>query len=519
MQRFASALRSKRRPRVGSVRQNTDTLACASTVKYSHLSRINRRSLHSTLPRPSLNFEQSEFKVPVTKNINEAGVVLHPDLKPYVRVSGCTDDHLANLDSGFTITFLGTGASLSPFRSQTSTALRMGGKTFLFDSGDGVQRQLMLSSVNLGEIEKIFSECDLSVRVVPHTSLSHPCAVTHLHGDHVFGLPGLLLFLQVIASVQQTTEKTIQIYGPAGIHNFIAMTLSLSAAELKLLRVEVYELIGGSCRWRHPGIQKSFAEFRHRGLIRKSIPRNADGTWTIMTPPEVTSQEEADRAHSNRYRGLYITAAEVEHTPKLQCVGYVIEEPKTQSINIDSEKATSLGLKPSIKYKALKWGFPVPSDDDESRLIHPEDVMIGEKARPRKLAILGDCYAVPPVMAQMCRGADVILHEATLSEEDTGSKVVGGGHSSAAMAGMFANEVKPHVLAMVHHSPTIRNTSSVKARIAEARRRIGRDGARVLFADDLMELVVPRSGFHFNANATKEVKTVKEVERTNEQIV
>jgi hypothetical protein len=34
----------------------------------------------------------------------------------------------------------------------------MGGKTFLFDAGDGVQRQLMMSSVNLGEIEKIFSK-------------------------------------------------------------------------------------------------------------------------------------------------------------------------------------------------------------------------------------------------------------------------------------------------------------------------------------------------------------------------
>ena len=234
-----------------------------------------------------------------------------------------------------------------------------------------------------------------------------------------------------------------------------------------------------------------------------------------MTPPEVTSEEEAVRAHSNRYRGLYITAAEVEHTPKLQCVGYVVEEPKTQSINIDSEKATSLGLKPSIKYKALKWGFPVPSDDDEARLIQPEDVMMGEKGRPRKLAILGDCYDVPPVMAKLCRGADVILHEATLSEEDTGTKVVGGGHSSAAMAGMFANEVNPHVLAMVHHSPTVRNTSSVRARIAEARRRIERGGARVLFADDLMELVVPRSGFHFNTNATRRIKTTEEVDSTN----
>ncbi len=292
------------------------------------------------------------------------------------------------------------------------------------------------------------------------------------------------------------------------------MTLSLSAAELKLLRVEVYELIGGSCRWRHPGIQKTFSEFRHRGLIRKSIPRNADGTWTIMTPPEVNTIEEAERTHASRYRGMYITAAEVEHTPKLQCVGYVVEEPKTQSINIDSDKATSIGLKPSRKYKALKWGFPVLSDD-ESCMIQPEEVMIGEKIKPRKLAILGDCYSVPPVMANLCRGTDVILHENTLSEEDSDSKVMIGGHSSAAMAGMFANEVNPRVLALVHHSPTIRNSSSVRARIAEASRQIKRKGTRVFFADDLMELVVPRSGFDFNAKTMREIMTTEDDDSTN----
>lgn len=163
MQRFAFALRSRRRPRPCYIRQNKNGTLFDSTITItcSNLMRSNRRPLHSTLSRSSTEIK-SEFQVPQTKSINEAGVVLHPDLKRYTRVSGCTDDHLANLDSGFTITFLGTGASLSPFRSQTCTALRMGGKTFLFDAGDGVQRQLMLSSVNLGEIEKIFSKSNLS---------------------------------------------------------------------------------------------------------------------------------------------------------------------------------------------------------------------------------------------------------------------------------------------------------------------------------------------------------------------
>ena len=173
MQRFAFALRPRRRPRVCSFVHRFDTPVCYSDSKCDQLLRLNRRSLHSTVSLFSPEIE-SKFQVPATKSIDEAGVVLHPDLKPYVRVSGCTDDHLANLDSGFTVTFLGTGASLSPFRSQTSTALRMGGKTFLFDAGDGVQRQLMFSSVNLGEIEKIFSKLKLFLQnTLPGFFISH----------------------------------------------------------------------------------------------------------------------------------------------------------------------------------------------------------------------------------------------------------------------------------------------------------------------------------------------------------
>lgn len=118
--------------------------------------------MHATVSLSSQEFRSSE-----TRSIHKAGFVVHPELRPYIRLPGYSEDHLASSDSGFTITFLGTGASMSPFRSHTCSALRMGGKTFLFDAGDGMQRQLMLSRVNMGEIEKIFSTSNPSSSILP----------------------------------------------------------------------------------------------------------------------------------------------------------------------------------------------------------------------------------------------------------------------------------------------------------------------------------------------------------------
>jgi ribonuclease Z len=293
-------------------------------------------------------------------------------------------------------------------------------------------------------------------------------------------------------------RKTIQVYGPVGIYNYIASTLSLSCTELNRLRVEVYELHGGSPRWRHPGGSRTYPEFRHRGLVRKVIPQNPDGTWTLLTVSEITSPEQAE-SYTAHFKGVYVTAAEVEHTPKVRCFGYVVQEAKTQAAKIDKERAIALGLKPSTKYRILKCGFPVMSDDG-TREIQPEEVLVGDAVRPRKFALLGDCCNVPTPMTKLCQDADVLVHEATLSENDTGHKVESGGHSSAAKAGKFANEVNANVLALVHLPPTVRSNSSIKALVQEAQKGV-RGRTRVQLTCDLMELLVPRSGFQLPGRA------------------
>jgi hypothetical protein len=96
-------------------------------------------------------------------------IPVNPELEPHIRLPNITSEEGKTGHSGFTVSFLGTGAGqVSVHRSNASTALRLGRTTFLFDAGEGVQRQLMLSRVSVGSIDKIFSKlCFCSHQVDP----------------------------------------------------------------------------------------------------------------------------------------------------------------------------------------------------------------------------------------------------------------------------------------------------------------------------------------------------------------
>lgn len=107
--------------------------------------------------------------------------------------------------------FLGTGAGMpSKQRNTSALALKMleeRGAVWLFDCGEATQHQILHTTLKPRKIEKIF--------------------ITHLHGDHIFGLPGLL----GSRSFQSGTEP-LEIYGPAGIREFTETILRLSRTHL-----------------------------------------------------------------------------------------------------------------------------------------------------------------------------------------------------------------------------------------------------------------------------------------------
>src|SRR6266511_1643411 len=96
------------------------------------------------------------------------------------------------------VVFLGTSAGLpSRQRNVASVAVILDGRVLLFDCGEGTQQQLLRSSVRAGAIEAIF--------------------ITHLHGDHLYGLPGLLA-----TATLSGREAPLTVYGPAGIHDYLS---------------------------------------------------------------------------------------------------------------------------------------------------------------------------------------------------------------------------------------------------------------------------------------------------------
>lgn len=97
------------------------------------------------------------------------------------------------------LTFLGTGGGTpSISRGLPSIAINYSGELILFDCGESTQRQMMKAGVGFKSKFTIF--------------------LTHLHGDHVMGLPGLLYTLSML-----DRREPIKIYGPKGVEDFIEM--------------------------------------------------------------------------------------------------------------------------------------------------------------------------------------------------------------------------------------------------------------------------------------------------------
>jgi ribonuclease Z len=121
------------------------------------------------------------------------------------------------------IVFLGTSAGMpSRTRNVASVAVVMDGRVLLFDCGEGTQQQLMRAEhVRSGGIEAIF--------------------ITHLHGDHLFGLPGLLGSLGLGGR-----RDPLTVYGPPGIAAYLkAIPYFFLAFELSVIEIEAGEVRRG----------------------------------------------------------------------------------------------------------------------------------------------------------------------------------------------------------------------------------------------------------------------------------
>ena len=108
------------------------------------------------------------------------------------------------------IIFLGTGQAIpTAKRNHTSILLQYNGENILVDCGEGTQRQFRKAGINPCKLTRIL--------------------ITHWHGDHVLGLPGLLQTLAL-----NGYNKTLQVYVPKNTKHFIDLMFRLFVFQGKI---------------------------------------------------------------------------------------------------------------------------------------------------------------------------------------------------------------------------------------------------------------------------------------------
>ena len=119
------------------------------------------------------------------------------------------------------VTILGTSSAIPTFkRSLSGTLLDYEADTFLFDCGEGTQFQFMRAGARRGRLRAIF--------------------ITHLHGDHYYGLPGLLSSLNL-----NRRTAPLDIYGPTGIARFVDFVTNFPRRQNAGYAIRCHELARG----------------------------------------------------------------------------------------------------------------------------------------------------------------------------------------------------------------------------------------------------------------------------------
>ncbi len=283
--------------------------------------------------------------------------------------------------------FLGTGAGKpSLTRNVTSIAVKMPqplNDVWLFDCGEGTQHQILQSPFTLRQIGHVF--------------------ITHLHGDHIFGLPGFLASRSFAAG-----EKPLVIYGPPGIKEFIATALKISGTRLSY-PLAVREIKPG------PGSDER-AELEVAG-------------W-----------------------GLKIGV--LEHG--VTSLGYRLEEPDKEG-RLQVEKLRAMQIPPGPIYGRLKRGELVVLED--GRVLKGKD-FVGPKRRGRHVVILGDTR-YSPAAAELAKNADLLVHEATFAAGLT-DRAFKYYHSTTVQAAEIAKEARVGKLVLTHLSSRYRESALPK---------------------------------------------------------
>lgn len=233
--------------------------------------------------------------------------------------------------------FLGTGAGL-PSKERNVSAIALSllqdlNNVWLFDCGEATQHQILHTTIKPRKINRIF--------------------ISHLHGDHIFGLPGLLSSRSF-----QGGNEPCTVYGPKGIREYIEINLKISCTHLS------YPL--------------HIIEFTEGTLFEND--------------------------------SFKVECKKLDHG--IPSYGFRITE-KDKLGNLLVDKLTDMGIKPGPIYQQIKESEQITLKNGQ--VIQRKDV-IGENKPGRVVVILGDTRHTMQNKS-FVKNADVLVHEATFRHD------------------------------------------------------------------------------------------------------
>lgn len=282
----------------------------------------------------------------------------------------------------------------------------------------------------------------------------------------------------MIGMTAPPTRLPIEIYGPPGLRDWIRTTLKLSHARVPNKYV-VHELV------LQEGKRNSSSKKSKRAKEWNTYEENHEDE---LPGKDILCSQDDGLWHVHEDRKYKVVAGLLKHT--IPCWGYVVEEqPRTGRFDVN--RAKEAGISPGPICAKLQQGHSVVLQD--GRTVNPSDVL-GPPRKGRKAVILGDTSDSRSLLVA-ARGADVLVHEATVIEQEA-DLASPRGHSTASTAGIFARMIDAKSLVLTHFSGKLEGslygTTSEKGTISDlvcaAKRTFGKQS--VMAAHDLAAVTV-----------------------------